>query len=79
MPPTYSAGGCGPDARSAVLAKSNESPVACPAWAYNNRIIVERFRARMKEWRAVATRHEKTANSFMALLSIKAAFDWLKL
>ena len=48
-------------ARPAVPAKSNEPPVACPAWVYNNRNIVERFWARMKEWRAIATRYEKTA------------------
>ncbi len=33
---------------------------------------------RLKEWRAVATRYEKTANSFMGVLCLAAAFDWLK-
>jgi transposase len=28
---------------------------------YNNRNVVERLWARLKEWRAVATRYEKTA------------------
>ena len=37
--------------------------VACPAWIYNNRNRVERLWARLKEWRAVATRYEKTAAS----------------
>ena len=31
----------------------------------------------LKEWRAVATRYEKTATSFMGVLCL-AAMDWLK-
>ena len=65
-------------ARPAVPAKSNEAPVACPAWIYNNRNIVERLWARLKEWRAIATRYEKTAVSFMGVLCLAAALDWLK-
>ena len=52
-------------ARPAIPTKSNEAPVACPAWVYNNRNIVERLWARLKEWRAIATRYEKNAASFM--------------
>lgn len=65
-------------ARPAVPPKKNDAPVACPAWIYNNRNIVERFWARLKEWRAIATRYEKTANSFMGVLCLAAALDWLK-
>jgi transposase len=43
-------------ARPAIPAKSNEAPVACPSWIYNNRNRVERLWARLKEWRAPATR-----------------------
>lgn len=32
----------------------------------------------LKEWRAIATRYEKTAASFMGVLSRAAALDWLK-
>ncbi len=39
---------------------------------------VERLWARLKEWRAVATRYEKTARSFMGVLCLAAALDWLK-
>jgi hypothetical protein len=31
-----------------------------------------------KEWRAVATRYEKTASSFMGILYLAAALDWIK-
>lgn len=65
-------------ARPAVPAKRNETPLACPDWICDNRTLVERFWARMKEWRAIATRYEKTANSFMGVLCLKAALDWIK-
>jgi transposase len=65
-------------ARPAIPSKSNEAPVACPDWIYTNRNVVERLWARLKEWRAVATRYEKTASSFMGILCLAAALDWLK-
>jgi transposase len=49
--------------RPAIPAKSNEAPVACPSWIYSNRNRVECLWARLKEWRAVATRYEKTARA----------------
>jgi len=39
---------------------------------------IERLWARLKEWRAIATRYEKTASSFMGVLCLAAALDWLK-
>jgi transposase len=65
-------------ARPAIPAKRNEAPVACPPWIYNNRNRVERLWSRLKEWRAVATRYEKTACSFMEVLCVAATMDWLK-
>lgn len=65
-------------ARPAVPPKRNEAPVACPEWAYNNRNRVERLWGRLKEWRAVATRYEKTASSFLGVLHLAAALDWLR-
>ncbi|WP_408871616.1 transposase [Acetobacter oryzifermentans] len=37
--------------------------------------MVENLWARLKEWRAVATRYEKTAASFLAVIHIAAAID----
>ena len=65
-------------ARPAIPAKKNEAPVACPAWIYNNRNRVERLWARLKEWRAVATRYETTARSFLGVLSLAATLDWIR-
>ena len=65
-------------ARPAIPTKSNEEPVACPAWIYANRRLVEQLWARLKEWRAVATRYEKTATSFLGVLCLAASLDWIK-
>jgi transposase len=65
-------------ARPAIPPKRGEAPVACPDWIYRNRSRVERLWARLKEWRAVATRYEKTARSFMGVLCLAAAIDWIK-
>lgn len=51
----------GMGARPAVPSKRNEEAVACPSYIYNNRNIVGRLWARLKEWRAAATRYEKLA------------------
>jgi transposase len=53
-------------------------PVTCPAWIYNNRNLVERLWGRLRERRAVATRYEKTGASFLGVLCLAAALDWIK-
>jgi transposase len=65
-------------ATPAIPAKRNEARVACADWVYNNRNMVERLWARLKEWRAVATRYEKTATSFLGVLCLAAALDWIR-
>ena len=65
-------------ARPAIPAKRNEAPVRCPDFIYVHRNRIERLWGRLKEWRAVATRYEKTARSFMGVLCLAAARDWLK-
>ena len=65
-------------ARPAIPPQRHEAAVACPEWILNNRNQVERLWARLKEWRAVATRYEKTANSFLGVLCLAATLDWLK-
>lgn len=64
--------------RPVVPTKRNEATLSCPAWAYNNRNCVERLFARLKEWRAFATRYEKTASAFAAVTAIAATWDWIK-
>ncbi len=65
-------------ARPAIPPQRHEAPAAFPDWIYNNRNQVERLWARLEEWRAIATRYEKTTASFIGVLSRAAALDWLK-
>ena len=53
-------------------------PVAHDERLLRLRKRVERLWARLKEWRAVATRYEKTASSFKGILHLAAALDWIK-
>ena len=64
--------------RPVIPPQRHEAPVACPAWIYHHRNRVERLWARLKEWRAVATRYEKRASSFMGARCPAAARDWIK-
>ena len=52
--------------------------MACPDWSYTHRNQVKRLWARLKEWRAGATRYEDTAIFFMGVLCLAAAIDWIK-
>jgi transposase len=65
-------------AKPAIPSKRHEVALACPDWVYNNGNVVERLWARLKPWRAVATRYENTAASFMGVLCLAAALNWLK-
>ena len=59
-------------ARPAIPPRRTDAPVACPEWIYFNRHLVENLWAPLKEWRAVATRYDKTARSFLGILCLAA-------
>lgn len=65
-------------AKPAIPCRRNEEQLQCPDWIYVNRHRVEQLWARLKEWRAVATRYEKTATSFVGVLCLAATIDWIK-
>ncbi|CEF57499.1 transposase [Acetobacter ghanensis] len=65
-------------ARPAIPVNRRDGAVACQKRAYRCRHLVENLWARLKEWRAVATRYEKTAASFLAVIHIAAAADGIK-
>jgi transposase len=44
---------------------------------YRVRYLVELFIHRIKRFRAVATRYEKTARNYLALVQLVCAFVWL--
>jgi hypothetical protein len=65
-------------ARPAIPPKRTDAPVACPDRIDVNRRRVENLGARLKEGRAVATRYEKIARSFLGMLCLAATMDWIK-
>jgi transposase len=45
--------------------------------AYRERNVVERLINRLKQWRRIATRYEKRAANYLAMLTIAAILLWL--
>lgn len=58
-------------------ANPTHPPVPYDRPAYTRRHRVENLWARLKEWRAVATRYDKTSASFLGALHLAASLDWL--
>lgn len=58
--------------------RSNRSqPIACDYRRYKDRNRIERMFNRLKQFRRIATRYDKTASSFLAFLILAAAKLWL--
>jgi transposase len=53
-------------------------PVAHDADLYKERNTVERAIHRMKTWRGIATRYDKTPESYLAGLHLRAATIWIR-
>ena len=51
---------------------------ACDFALYAERNLVERFFNPLKQFRAIATRYEKTARNFLAGIHLACALAWLK-
>ena len=47
-------------------------------WVYRERNVVERFFNKIKHFRRIATRYEKTALSFASMLFLVGAMVWLR-
>jgi transposase len=45
---------------------------------YKSRHLIENFFAHLKQFRAIATRYDKTARNFLAAVHLAAATIWLK-
>nr|WP_309546704.1 transposase [Rhizobium rhizogenes] len=54
-----------------------KNPPACDYHAYKDRNRIERIFNRIKQFRRIATRYDKTKISFAAFLAIAAAKIWL--
>ena len=44
---------------------------------YQTRYLIENFFCKLKQYRAIATRYDKTARNFLAALHLAAATIWL--
>ena len=44
---------------------------------YKERHLIENFFARLKQFRAIATRYDKTARNFLAAIYLAASIIWL--
>jgi len=62
-------------AQPIIPPKKNEARLRCQDFIYVHRNRIERLWNRLKEWRAVATRYEKTANAFLGVLCLAATAD----
>jgi len=73
--------------RSALLMKgilpvippkaNRREPIACDFRAYKDRNRVERMFNRIKQFRRIATRYDKTAASYMGFMALAAAKLWM--
>ena len=61
-----------------VPAQSTHPAVVYDRAAYRRRHHVEQAWGRLKEWRAVATRYEKRAGSYLGVLYVAASLDWVR-
>ena len=77
----------GDDVRSALLLRNilpvippkanRKEPISCDFKAYKDRNRIERMFNRLKQFRRIATRYDKTALSFIGFLCLAAAKLWL--
>jgi len=44
---------------------------------YKSRHLIENFYCKLKQYRAIATRYDKTARNFLAAIHLAAAIIWL--
>lgn len=61
-----------------IPSKSNrKDPDPYDREAYKQRNLIERMFNKLKNWRRIATRYDKTASSFLAFISLVSAKMWL--
>lgn len=64
--------------RPVIPPKANrKNPPACDFKSYKHRNRIERMFNRLKQFRRIATRYDKTRKSFEGFLSLAAARIWL--
>ena len=56
---------------------TRKAPRAFDKQLYKARHLIENFYCKLKQFRAIATRYDKTARNFPAAIHLAAAFIWL--
>jgi transposase len=56
---------------------NRKNPRAYDEELYEARHLIENFFARLKQYRAIATRYDKTARNFLAAIYLAATIVWL--
>jgi transposase len=56
---------------------TNRVQHSCDRPLYKARHLIENFFARLKQYRAIATRYDKTARNFLGAIYLAAAVVWL--
>ena len=65
-------------AQAVIPPRSNRlTPRTFDHHLYRDRNLIERFFARIKHFRRIATRYDKLANSFLSFIHLACAFVWL--
>ena len=60
-----------------IATNNQSSPRNYDRPLYGERHLIENFFARIKQFRAIATRYEKTARNFLAAVQLVASVVWL--
>jgi len=67
------------DCRAVIPPRSNrKTPRTYNPWLYKERHLVENFFSKIKEYRKVATRYDKLADTFLSFVYFAAALIWLR-
>ena len=56
---------------------NRKEPRAYDEHLYKARHLIENFFAKLKQYRAIATRYDKTARNFLGAIHLAAAVVWL--
>jgi transposase len=62
---------------SSRLGKNRTAPRQFDEALYQTRHLIENFFCKLKQYRGIATRYDKTARNFLAALHLAAATIWL--
>jgi transposase len=57
--------------------KSRRVPIAYDRYLYGYRHLIENFFAKLKQYRAIATRYDKTATSFLGAIHLASSIIFL--